>query len=113
VTYREFDEALNAASEEIKTASAADKRHYVPAPPGPTQCPICLDDFKPTWSAEANDFVFLDAVEVNRKIYHVSCWEEVNGGPYVPTPGTPNSNVSSKRKAATQEWDASKRLHWG
>ncbi|KAF2016586.1 hypothetical protein BU24DRAFT_205893 [Aaosphaeria arxii CBS 175.79] len=113
IVYREFDEALNETPTEVKPASGADKKRYVPAPPGLTSCPICLDEFKPTWNAEANDFVFMDAVEVNKKIYHVSCWEEVNGGPYIPTPGTPNSTASTKRKADAQDWHSGKRPNWG
>lgn len=77
------------------------KDKYVRVPPeGFTQppCPICQEKFEPQWHVEANDFVFMDAVKVNNKIYHATCWEEYSKGQGIATPSTPDS-VLGKRKA--------------
>ncbi|KAH7118010.1 hypothetical protein B0J11DRAFT_537280 [Dendryphion nanum] len=100
IAYHEFDEALNESPNDTKVAAAAEKQHYVLAPAGPApSCPICQDEFRTTWNAEANDFVFMDAIEVGGKIYHVTCWEEINGQSYTSKPSTPDPHVLGKRKA--------------
>ena len=47
---------------------------------------------------EANDFVWMDALKVNGKIYHATCWDEYSKGSGIVAPSTPDS-VLGKRKA--------------
>jgi pre-mRNA cleavage complex 2 protein Pcf11 len=61
-------------------------------------CPICQEKFDPTWNVEANDFVWMDALKVNGKIYHATCWDEYSKGSGIVAPSTPDS-VLGKRKA--------------
>lgn len=71
------------------------EQHLVNAP-----CPICQERFDPQWSVDANDFVWMDAVKVNGRIYHATCWEEINRGSGAERlrSATPDS-VLGKRKA--------------
>jgi pre-mRNA cleavage complex 2 protein Pcf11 len=61
-------------------------------------CPICQEKWAPTFHQEANDFVWTDAIQVNGRIYHGSCWEEYSKAAGIGTPSTPDS-VLGKRKA--------------
>ena len=61
-------------------------------------CPICQEKFETQWLVEANDFVWMDAIQVGGKVYHATCWEEYSKGAGIVTPGTPDS-VLGKRKA--------------
>ncbi|KAJ5928044.1 hypothetical protein N7466_007000 [Penicillium verhagenii] len=70
-----------------------------------TPCPICQEKFESTWSEEVQDWIWQDAVTVNSRIYHASCYDEVtkDGPParsYTPQQrtATPDS-VLGKRKA--------------
>jgi pre-mRNA cleavage complex 2 protein Pcf11 len=61
-------------------------------------CAICQEKFETQWLVEANDFVWMDAIQVGGKIYHATCWEEYSKGAGIPMPSTPDS-VLGKRKA--------------
>lgn len=63
-------------------------------------CPICQEKFDPNmkWHSDANDFVWMDAVNISGRIYHATCWEEYSKGAGIVTPSTPDS-VLGKRKA--------------
>lgn len=69
-------------------------------------CPICQEKFESTWSEEAQDWIWQDAVQVGHRIYHASCYEEVakdghgctSRAPSVRRSDTPDS-VLGKRKA--------------
>ncbi|KAF2491827.1 hypothetical protein BU16DRAFT_468421 [Lophium mytilinum] len=62
-------------------------------------CPICQEKFEPQWLVEANDFVWMDAIKVNEKVYHATCWEEYSRGSGLGGGrGTPDS-ILGKRKA--------------
>ncbi|KAJ5738216.1 hypothetical protein N7493_001371 [Penicillium malachiteum] len=70
-----------------------------------TPCPICQEKFESTWSEEVQDWIWQDAVTVNGRVYHASCYDEVTKDGPAPrsfTPqartGTPDS-VLGKRKA--------------
>lgn len=79
----------------------ATKDKYVSVPDialGRAPCPICQEEFKDHWLVEENDFVWMDAVKVNGRIYHATCWEEYSKGAGIATPSTPDS-VLGKRKA--------------
>ncbi|KAF9887679.1 hypothetical protein FE257_009772 [Aspergillus nanangensis] len=70
-----------------------------------TPCPICQEKFESTWSEEAQDWIWQDAVKVGNRVYHASCYAEVTkDGPTAQRgtssgrTGTPDS-VLGKRKA--------------
>lgn len=48
---------------------AALKRKWVPAPSDPAKatipCPICKEQFKPEWSEDEEEWVFMNAINVN------------------------------------------------
>lgn len=106
IDYQEVDETAN--PDEIAAKSAAKKPkkqakdRYVSVPQNPTlqhaPCPICQEKFETQWNVDANDFVWMDALQVGGKIYHATCYEEYSKGLGIPMPGTPDS-VLGKRKA--------------
>ncbi|KAF2199452.1 hypothetical protein GQ43DRAFT_376247 [Delitschia confertaspora ATCC 74209] len=124
IDYREVDEtapeqAVNGSgSAGAATAPKKEtKDQYVPVPTDPTlvhaPCPICQERFEPQWLVEANDFVWMDAIKVNSKIYHATCWEEYSKGANLSVPfaapATPDS-VLGKRKAEGVSNSAEKKL---
>lgn len=107
IDYQEVDEtAPNNGANGTSTNSAKAKKQakdrYVSVPQDPTvqhaPCPICQEKFETQWNVEANDFVWMDALQVGGKIYHATCFEEYSKGAGIPMPGTPDS-VLGKRKA--------------
>jgi pre-mRNA cleavage complex 2 protein Pcf11 len=102
IDYKEVDETATfdqkAASGATKPKKQA-KDRYVSVPQDPTlqhaPCAICQEKFETQWNVDANDFVWMDAVQVGGKVYHATCYEEAAG---VPMPSTPDS-VLGKRKA--------------
>ncbi|KAH7411626.1 hypothetical protein DE146DRAFT_243747 [Phaeosphaeria sp. MPI-PUGE-AT-0046c] len=114
IEYQEVDETAN--PDEVAATSAARKPkkqakdRYISVPQDPTlqhaPCPICQEKFETQWNVDANDFVWMDALQVGGKIYHATCYEEYSKGVGIPMPGTPDS-VLGKRKADTHgevEW---------
>lgn len=106
IDYREVDETTPAAdaaatSSVMKTKKQA-KDRYVLVPQDLTlqhaPCPICQEKFETQWNVDANDFVWMDALQVGGKIYHATCFEEYSKGAGIPMPSTPDS-VLGKRKA--------------
>ncbi|KAF3041610.1 hypothetical protein E8E12_009689 [Didymella heteroderae] len=106
IDYREVDEttpATDAASTNsvVKPRKQA-KDRYVLVPQDVTlqhaPCPICQEKFETQWNVDANDFVWMDALQVGGKIYHATCFEEYSKGAGIPMPSTPDS-VLGKRKA--------------
>ncbi|KAL6707127.1 mRNA 3' end processing factor [Coniothyrium glycines] len=108
IEYREVDEtappSANGASSSTGIAKAKKqaKDRYVSVPQDVTlqqaPCPICQEKFETVWNVEANDFVWMDALNVGGKIYHASCYEEYSKGMGMEMPRTPDS-VLGKRKA--------------
>lgn len=107
IEYKEVDEtapadALNAISGNASKPKKQAKDRYVSVPQDPTlahaPCPICQEKFQTQWNVEANDFVWMDALQVGGKVYHATCFEEYSKGAGIPMPGTPDS-VLGKRKA--------------
>jgi pre-mRNA cleavage complex 2 protein Pcf11 len=106
IDYKEVDET--APPNESAANSAANKHkkqakdRYVSVPQDPVSqqlpCPICQEKFETQWNVEANDFVWMDALQVGGKVYHATCFEEYSKGAGIPMPGTPDS-VLGKRKA--------------
>lgn len=86
------------------------KAQYIRAPAdallAKAPCPICQDNFQTTWHDEAQEWVWMDAVNVGGRIYHASCRDEVNKDS--PQPGQRPSSVLGKRKADTDEFAGSR-----
>ncbi|KAH8704263.1 putative mRNA cleavage factor complex component Pcf11 [Talaromyces proteolyticus] len=68
-------------------------------------CPICQEKFESTWSEDVQDWIWQDAIKVNNRVYHASCYAEVTKeAPASRTEtssgrtGTPDS-ILGKRKA--------------
>lgn len=106
IDYKEVDETAppheNAASSAVNKPKKQAKDRYVSVPQDPTlqhaPCPICQEKFETQWNVDANDFVWMDALQVGGKIYHATCFEEYSKGAGIPMPSTPDS-VLGKRKA--------------
>ncbi|KAF3002911.1 hypothetical protein E8E13_002461 [Curvularia kusanoi] len=106
IDYREVDETTPTTDAAATTSVAKPKKQakdrYVLVPQDPTlqhaPCPICQEKFETQWNVDANDFVWMDALQVGGKIYHATCFEEYSKGAGIPMPSTPDS-VLGKRKA--------------
>ncbi|KAF1363933.1 hypothetical protein EJ07DRAFT_101089 [Lizonia empirigonia] len=106
IDYREVDETTPANDATSTNTVAKPKKQakdrYVLVPQDPTlqhaPCPICQEKFETQWNVDANDFVWMDALQVGGKIYHATCFEEYSKGAGIPMPSTPDS-VLGKRKA--------------
>ncbi|KAF2274284.1 uncharacterized protein EI97DRAFT_451838 [Westerdykella ornata] len=107
IEYREVDESApdtaNSAKAAAVTLKKDPKEQYVHVPADAARdapCPICLEKFDSNlkWHTDANDFVWMDAVNVNGKVYHATCWDEYSKGAGIPAPSTPDP-VLGKRKA--------------
>lgn len=95
-----LDKAALAAS--LAAADPMNKHIPVPSDPALTNqpCPICQEKFDTVWNDEAQDFVWMDAMNIGSRIYHASCHAEVKkeGGNTPLRTSTPDS-VLGKRKA--------------
>jgi pre-mRNA cleavage complex 2 protein Pcf11 len=106
IDYTEVDETAP-PHEATATASANKpkkqaKDRYISVPQDPAlqhaPCSICQEKFQTQWNADANDFVWMDALQVGPKVYHATCYEEYSKNFDAPVPRTPDS-VLGKRKA--------------
>lgn len=54
---------------------------FIPVPNDPAlrnlPCPICQELFESTWSEEAQEWIWTDAVKKGTRVYHDSCYREV------------------------------------
>lgn len=99
IEYKEVDETAPphevTASATLKNPKKETKDRYVSVPQDSTlqhaPCPICQEKFETQWNVDANDFVWMDAVQVGQKIYHATCFEEYSKGAGLQMPGTPDS----------------------
>ncbi|KAK2793425.1 hypothetical protein FQN51_001250 [Onygenales sp. PD_10] len=109
------DEATstNGAVTDAAGAKKGPQKQWIQAPNDATlrnaPCPICQEKFESTWSEEAQDWIWQDAIKVGSRIYHASCYSEVTKdgtatgrGTPVGRTGTPDS-VLGKRKAEEPE----------
>jgi len=88
---------------------SAVQQQYVPVPNDPvllaaSTCPVCKEKFETVWHGDAEEWVWMDAVNVGERIYHASCYSEVtkDRGSMTGTPvdGVDGGNASNgKRKA--------------
>lgn len=64
-------------------------------------CPVCQEKFKQQYLDDEQDFVWMDAINVNDKIYHTTCYEEAYGSSAQVDikRNTPEPSVLGKRKA--------------
>lgn len=100
------DRATNTGSNGAQNMSSkVPKMQYIPVPSDPVLknsiCPICQENFKQIYLDDAGDWVWEDATQVDGRIYHASCHQEVTGGiGHAATVyrGTPEP-VLGKRKA--------------
>ncbi|MCJ1477354.1 hypothetical protein MMC13_006025 [Lambiella insularis] len=79
------------------------KTKFIPAPSDSAlaslPCPVCQEKFNPSWNDEVQDFVWMDAEKIGSRIYHASCYSELQkDGANTPRISTPDS-VLGKRKA--------------
>jgi len=92
------------------SAQAAEKEHakklarWVKAsadgPSASNVCPICQDNFDTVWHEEAQEWVWLDAVQVGSRVFHASCREEIaKDDRSALARATPEPSVLGKRKA--------------
>jgi pre-mRNA cleavage complex 2 protein Pcf11 len=60
-----------------QTSKKADTPRYIPVPDASrgisNVCPICQDSFQNSWLDEVQEWVWLDGVIVNNRVYHASC----------------------------------------
>ena len=106
IDYREVDETTpandTATSNSVAKPRKQAKDRYVLVPQDPAlqhaPCPICQEKFETQWNVDANDFVWMDALQVGGKIYHATCFEEYSKGAGISMPSTPDS-ILGKRKA--------------
>ncbi|KAI9811022.1 MAG: Phosphate metabolism transcription protein [Thelocarpon impressellum] len=99
ITSDPYQAAANSNATASEPSRAA-KKQWIPVPNDPTKakahCPICQEKFETVWHDEAQEWVWMDAVQVGDKIYHASCHAEVTkDGSGPPAPGP----VLGKRKA--------------
>ncbi|KAF2118893.1 hypothetical protein BDV96DRAFT_487821 [Lophiotrema nucula] len=108
IEYREVDETnpdqgANGAGGPVKAPKKEAKDRYVLVPSDTAlanaPCPICQDEFKTSFNKDANDFVWMDAIKANGRIYHATCWEEVNKGSGLGARESTPDSVLGKRKA--------------
>ncbi|KAK9778829.1 hypothetical protein SCAR479_04453 [Seiridium cardinale] len=100
------DRATNPDASSAQGSSfKAPKLQYIPVPSDPalknSVCPICQENFKQIYLDDAGDWVWEDAIQVDGRIYHASCHQEVSGG-LANTAGAYRSTpepVLGKRKA--------------
>ncbi|KAL1835998.1 hypothetical protein VTJ49DRAFT_5701 [Mycothermus thermophilus] len=75
---------------------------YIPVPEDSSRvnssCPICLEKFEMKWLDDAQEWVWMDAVRVEGRVFHASCHREAYGGSTESRPGS----VLGKRKAEAE-----------
>ena len=95
------------------------KTRFIPVPPDAAatkpKCPICQEEWSSIWKDEVQDWVWMDAIKIGGRVYHATCYEEVNRGvglsaqqPKRETP-TPDS-VLGKRKGEADGKDPRTKL---
>ena len=86
-----------------KDSSGTKKTPYIKAPAdaalGNYSCPICQENFETVWHDDAQEWVWLDAIQSGQRVFHASCHEEVSREAGTSTPMKKLSPVLGKRKA--------------
>lgn len=64
-----------------KEALEALQKKYIVIPPDKKRaslpCPICREKFESVWNDDAENWVWMNAVEEKNKVYHATCFEEM------------------------------------
>lgn len=72
------------AAEIAQARKKAAQEQYIPVPNDPTStnltCPVCKEKFETSWHADAEEWVWMDAMKVGQKVYHASCYSESGPG---------------------------------
>jgi len=112
IKYRDNEESIEEAANggtDSKTLAAAaavkndPKNKFISVPSDSVlaslPCPICQERFVPSWNDDVQDWVWMDAIQIGSKVYHASCYSELQkDGANTPRIATPDS-VLGKRKA--------------
>lgn len=120
VRFREIDDSAESPSaqghaDKQAEESTASQVQYIRAPTDSTlskqPCPICQESFKTSWHEEAQEWVWMDAVQVGGRIYHGTCREDMTKGRSSPqvagkmyTP-SPDSVLGKRRNEGNGEMD--------
>ncbi|KAI9716868.1 MAG: hypothetical protein M1828_007529 [Chrysothrix sp. TS-e1954] len=90
-----------------KTANEKRSKQYIKAPAdaavGNYACPICQEKFETTWHDEAQEWVWMDAINAGDRVYHASCHEEVAKANDEPPKVKKLSPILGKRKGEDQD----------
>jgi pre-mRNA cleavage complex 2 protein Pcf11 len=79
------------------------EKQYIPVPDDPaltnSACPVCKEKFEIKWLDKAQEFVWMDARKIEDRIFHASCYADLNKNANIQVSrGTPEP-VLGKRKA--------------
>ena len=79
------------------------KIKYIPVPSdhalASMPCPICQEKFEVSRDEELQDFVWTDAIKIGGRVYHATCYADLQkDGGNTPRTSTPDS-ILGKRKA--------------
>ncbi|KAI5800311.1 hypothetical protein DFH27DRAFT_77666 [Peziza echinospora] len=77
------------SASDLASRKRAAREKYIPVPNDPlstnSACPVCKEKFETSWHADAEEWVWMDAMRVGPKVYHASCYTEAGSK---PTPTT-------------------------
>lgn len=80
-------------------------------------CPICQERFQMSWLDEAQEFVWMDAVQVNDRIYHATCHAEAvmdrEKSPLRQIRDTPEPVLGKRKADVSSISSAARRLRAG
>ncbi|PGH06339.1 hypothetical protein AJ80_08173 [Polytolypa hystricis UAMH7299] len=114
------DAALSSNGAADAGGAKAKQQQWIRAPNDATlrnaPCPICQEKFESTWSEDAQDWIWQDAVKVGNRVYHDSCYSEVTKDGQTTGRGTPRARTSTpdsvlgKRKAEDDSIESNVRI---
>ena len=74
---------VSPSGDSLEARKKAAKEQYIPVPNDPSSsnltCPVCKEKFETSWHADAEEWVWMDAMKVDQKVYHASCYTESGG----------------------------------
>lgn len=93
-------------AESLEARKKAAKEQYIPVPNDPISsnltCPICKEKFDTSWHADAEEWVWMDAMKVGQKVYHASCYTE-SGGPGKGGDAKPSTGAGKSSRDITPD----------
>ena len=79
-----------AAANELAAAAKNPKLQWIPVPNDPvlaqSVCPICQEKFEMKWLDDAQEWGWIDAVQIGSRVYHATCHAEVKKDGATPEP---------------------------